>query len=147
MSLATAATAALALAALVASFTGCGDVEKVKEEESEEHTQTIMILTQGMGTEGIAVRIEYYRDASRQSALRFADANGDGVIDAKAGPKEGGGWPSGWDWLDGLFDDVAVDKSTLSVSGEEVVIEDGVTYELSLGEWDCGPSEPSEPSD
>jgi hypothetical protein len=119
---------ALALAIAAIPLAGCG---------GSTYAQTIKVVVEPVNVSGLHAKIEYYRDAELIASMHFVDGNGDGIIDAKSGPKETGDWPRGWEWFDDLYRDVAVGHSTIKVSGDKLQFQDGTTYELVTGEYEC----------
>ena len=121
---------ALAVAIMVIPFVGCG---------GDTYAQTINVVAEPMNVSGLHAEIEYHRDAELIASMHFVDGNGDGIIDAKSGPKETGDWPRGWEWFDDLYRDVIVGHSTITLTGDKLQFQDGTTYELLTGEYECEP--------
>ncbi len=119
---------ALAVAIMVIPFVGCG---------GHTYAQTIKVVAEPVNVSGLHAEIEYYRDAELIASMHFVDGNGDGIIDAKSGPKETGDWPRGWEWFDDLYRDVIVGHSTITLTGDKLQFQDGTTYELLTGEYEC----------
>jgi hypothetical protein len=119
---------ALAVAIMVIPFVGCG---------GDTYAQTISVVAEPMNVSGLHAEIEYHRDAELIASMHFVDGNGDGIIDAKSGPKETGDWPRGWEWFDDLYEDVAVGYSTITLTGDKLQFQNGTTYELLIGEYEC----------
>jgi hypothetical protein len=119
---------ALAVAIMVIPFVGCG---------GDTYAQTINVVAEPMNVSGLHAEIEYHRDAELIASMHFVDGNGDGIIDAKSGPKETGDWPRGWEWFDDLYEDVAVGYSTITLTGDKLQFQNGTTYELLIGEYEC----------
>jgi hypothetical protein len=119
---------ALVVAIVVILFPGCG---------GNSYTQTIKIAVEPVNVSGLHAKIECYRDAELIDSMHFIDGNGDGIIDGKSGPKETGHWPRGWEWFDDLYGDVTIGHSTITLAGDKVQFQDGTTYELLTGEYEC----------
>ncbi|TET40996.1 MAG: hypothetical protein E3J66_06040 [Dehalococcoidia bacterium] len=119
---------ALVVAMTLVLFPGCG---------GNTYTQTIKITVEPVNVSGLHARIECYRDAELVDSMHFIDGNGDGIIDGKSGPKEKGHWPKGWEWFDDLYRDVTIGHSTITLTGDKVKFQDGTTYELVTGEYEC----------
>jgi hypothetical protein len=119
---------ALILAAIVVLFPGCS---------GHRYTQTIKITAEPLNVSGLHTKVEYYRDAELVISIHFLDGNGDGIIDGKSGPKDEGNWPEGWEWFDDLYKDVIVGQSRITVTGEKVKLQDGISYEFLVGEYEC----------
>ena len=122
------AVVVLVVAVMLIISLGCGE---------ETYTQTIRIFVEPVSVGGLHAKIEYYRDAKLVNSINFIDGNGDGIIDGKSGPTEGGNWPKGWQWFDDLHRDVIVGHSTITITGEKVKFQDGTTYEFLTGEYEC----------
>jgi len=119
---------ALILATMVILFPGCS---------GHTYTQTIEITAEPLNVSGLHTKVEYYRDAELVESLHFLDGNGDGIIDGKSGPTDKGHWPKGWEWFDDLYKDVTVGHSTIMLTGEKVKLQDGISYEFLVGEYEC----------
>jgi len=111
-------------------FLGCS--------RSASHTQTLNVVAEPVNVVGLHAKVEYHRDAELVNSMHFIDGNGDSVIDGKSGPKEKGCWPKGWEWFDDLYSDVVVGQSTIIVVDEKIKFQDGITYELIPGNYECG---------
>lgn len=118
----------LVVAITASLFAGCG---------GNTHTQTIKIVVEPVNVSGLHAKIQYYRDAELVNSMHFVDGNGDGIIDGKSGPKEKGHWPKGWEWFDDLYRDVTIGHSTITLTGDKAKFQDGTTYELVTGEYEC----------
>ena len=119
---------ALAVAVTASLFAGCG---------GNTYTQTIKVVVEPVNVSGLHAKIQYYRDTELVNSMHFVDGNGDGIIDGKSGPTEGGAWPKGWEWFDDLYRDVTIGHSTITLTGDKVKFQDGITYELVTGEYEC----------
>ena len=119
---------ALAVGIMATLFAACG---------GNTYSQTIKVIVEPVNVNGLHAKIECYRDAELVDSMHFVDGNGDGIIDGKSGPTEKGSWPKGWEWFDDLYRDVAIGHSTITLTADKVRFQDGTTYELVTGEYEC----------
>jgi hypothetical protein len=101
------------------------------------YTQTIVISIDTVNVNGHVSKVEYFRDRALINSLKFIDGDGDDIIDGKAGPSTAGNWPKGWEWFDEMYEDVIVGETTMTFSGEKIVIKNSKTHELLPGEYEC----------
>lgn len=120
--------AASVLATAIILFSGCS---------ADTYTQTIKITVESLSPSGLVAEIEYYRDSERVNYIRFCDWDGDSVIDGKSRPSEEGLWPKGWEYFDDIYGDVTVGHSTITVVGDEITIQNGISHEFLTGEYEC----------
>lgn len=120
--------AASVLATVIILFSGCS---------ADTYTQTIKITVESLSPSGLVAEIEYYRDSERVNYIRFCDWDGDSVIDGKSRPSEEGLWPKGWEYFDDIYGDVTVGHSTITVVGDGITIQNGISHEFLTGEYEC----------
>ena len=118
----------IALLSVVAAF-GCS---------TKAYARTIRITSETVNVTGLFARVEYVRDGNVVNSVHLIDGNGDGVIDGKSGPKEPGNWPEGWQWFDSMYHDSIVGQTGISLDGQKVTVSASNTYEIIVGEYECG---------
>jgi len=105
---------------------------------SKTYARTIRITSETVNVTGLFARVEYLRDGDVVNAVHLIDGNGDGLIDGKSGPREPGNWPEGWQWFDSMYRDSVVGQTGISFDGQKVTVVAANTYELMVGEYECG---------